>query len=103
MSNKISDFYGKVSKCHCTNSDPAKPMGCSECFSRGYVAECLHCLGKGQVEEPVAGGNGKMFATCPSCGGRGKFGVNKPSDWDTLHPPVIEEVPAPEQELVAAV
>lgn len=88
---KIQDYYGKISKCFCTNSDPKTPMACARCFSRGFVAECLACQGTGQVEEPVAGaGKGTMKSTCSVCGGKKCFAVNKPADWDKLHPPVEE-------------
>jgi hypothetical protein len=92
---KIQDLHGKVEKCNrCTNADPAKPMSCSLCYCRGYVAECLQCSGKGMIEEPVVGGaKGTMTATCPSCGGARCFGVNKPADWDQTHP---EAIPQPD-------
>jgi hypothetical protein len=45
----------------------------------------------------MAGGPGVMSATCSSCGGVGKFGVNKPADWDETHP-----VAVPEEALVTA-
>lgn len=87
----IKDLHGKIEKCWCTNSDPAKPMPCSRCFCRGFVAECLQCSATGQIEEVVVGGaKGTMKSTCPGCGGTKVFGVNKPADWDTLHPPVPE-------------
>lgn len=88
---KISDYWGKVSKCHCTNSDPNTPMSCARCFCRGYVAECLACQGTGQIEEPVAGAmKGTMKSTCGVCGGKKVFAINKPADWDATHPPVEE-------------
>lgn len=103
MDTSISAFRGKVSLCSCTNHDPAKPVGCNRCYSRGYLAECLGCMGTGQKEEPVAGGNGTMKSTCPICGGSGSMGVNKPADWDALHPVAVAEevVPAAEPELAA--
>jgi hypothetical protein len=85
---KISDFHGKVSTCFCTNHLQNQPMGCDRCYCRGYVAECLGCNGTGQKTESVAGGNGVMQTTCPACGGKKVFGVNKPADWDATHPPV---------------
>jgi hypothetical protein len=91
---KISDLHGKVEKCWCTNSDPAKPMPCQRCFCRGYVAGCLQCNATGQIEEAVAGGaKGTMAVTCPGCGGTKVFGVNKPADWDITHP---ESIPQPD-------
>lgn len=90
----ISDFYGKIDKCNCcTNSKPDEPMPCNACFCRGYVAECLSCRGTGQKTEAVAGGAGEMRVTCNACGGKAKFAVNKPADWDILHP-AVEEVAA---------
>jgi DnaJ-class molecular chaperone len=85
---KISDFHGKVSTCFCTNHLQNQPMGCDRCYCRGYVAECLGCNGTGQKTESVAGGNGVMQTTCPACGGKKVFGVNKPADWETTHSPV---------------
>ena len=98
MSMKISDFHGAVSKCpQCTNDNPETPMSCARCFCRGFLAQCLRCLGKKQIEEPVAGAaKGTMKSTCEICGGKGEFATNKPADWDVLHP---AEVPA---ETVAA-
>lgn len=88
---KLSDYRGKVSKCHCTNSDPETPMPCNACFCRGYTAECLACKGSGQNIVPVAGGSGEMKSTCSVCGGKGKFGVNKPTDWDITHPADVSD------------
>lgn len=85
----ISDFYGKVSRCRCTNHDPETPMPCPDCFCRGYVAQCLRCMGSGMFKEPVAGAKGEMQVTCGICGGKGKYGVNKPKDWDVLNPPPV--------------
>lgn len=101
---KITDFRGKVSKCSCTNSNPATPMSCNRCFSRGFLAECLRCMASGQIEEPVAGGNGTMKSTCAVCGGSGHLGVPKPEDWDALHPVAaeVEAAPAGEGTLAAA-
>jgi len=90
----IKDYHGAVKKCHCSNSDPETPMTCNVCFCRGYTAECLACKGKGQTVVPVAGGSGEMLSTCSACGGKGFYGVNKPTDWDILHP-VEVETPAP--------
>jgi hypothetical protein len=93
---KLSDYHGAVSRCdRCTNWDPTQPMSCSKCFCRGYVAACLACEGKGQVEEPVAGAaKGTMKSTCNTCGGKRSFPVPKPKDWDILHPaeaPALQE------------
>lgn len=87
----IKDLHGRVERCICTNWNPDMPMTCQWCFSRGYVAECLACSGAGMKEEPVAGSNGTMKSTCASCGGKGKFGVNKPADWDITHPEQQQE------------
>lgn len=75
-------------------------MPCERCKCRGYVAQCLACLGKGQTEVPVAGGSGLMKSTCSTCGGGGTFPINKPADWDIFHPAVVEEVTA--EQLAAA-
>jgi hypothetical protein len=92
----IKDYHGAVSKCAaCSNADPETPMHCPQCFCRGYVAECLACKGAGQTIVPVAGGSGEMKSTCSVCGGKGKFGVNKPADWDILHPAEVAEVEVP--------
>ncbi len=88
----ISDFYGKKSRCHCTNDDPSTPMPCERCYCRGYTAECLSCKGAGQTVVPVAGGSGEMKSTCSICGGKGRFGVPKPADWDILHPAETADV-----------
>lgn len=86
--NEISAYYGKVSRCACTN--PEIPEPCNKgCFCRGYVAQCLRCMGTGLFKEPVAGASGEMSVTCGICGGKGKFGVNKPKDWDILNPPPV--------------
>jgi hypothetical protein len=91
---KIQDLHGHVEKCWCTNADPAKPMPCARCFCRGFVAACLQCNATGQIEEAVVGGaKGTMLTTCPGCGGTKVFGVNKPADWDLLHP---EAIPQPD-------
>jgi hypothetical protein len=91
----IKDFHGAVTKCGaCSNADPETPMPCPICFCRGYVAQCLACKGEGQTIVPVAGGSGEMKSTCSVCGGKGRFGVNKPQDWDILHPGEVE-TPAP--------
>lgn len=89
---KMSDLHGNVTRCTCTNWNPETPTSCKWCFSRGYVAECLGCSGEGMKTESVAGGNGTMKVTCPSCGGLGKFGVNKPADWDARHPEQAQEL-----------
>lgn len=88
---KISDLHGKIERCWCTNWDKDRPMPCDRCFCRGYVAECLQCSASGMVSESVAGGAGKMNATCPGCGGKKHFGVNKPADWDAPHPEQAKE------------
>jgi hypothetical protein len=90
---KLSDYFGAVQKCpQCTNSNPETPMNCVRCFCRGFLAQCLRCQGKKQIEEPVAGAaTGTMKSTCGICGGKGEFAVNKPQDWDRLHP---AEIPA---------
>lgn len=87
----IKDLHGAVTRCTCTNWNPETPTSCKWCFSRGYVAECLSCSGKGMKEEPVAGASGKMSVTCASCGGSGRYGVNKPADWDITHPEQKQE------------
>jgi DnaJ-class molecular chaperone len=63
------------------------------------VAQCMACEGKGQVVQKMAGGPGTMSATCSMCGGVGKFGVNKPADWEETHP---KQLVAPEQEAAVA-
>jgi|SRR6185437_1846368 len=90
---KLSDYFGAVIKCpQCTNDNPATPMSCVRCFCRGFLATCLRCEGKKQIEEPIAGAaQGSMKSTCGMCGGKGEFAVSKPSDWDLLHPAVEEE------------
>ena len=95
----LADYKGRVDKCdRCTNSNPETPMDCRKCFSRGYVAECLKCMGKKQIQEGVAGtNNGTMWVTCPLCGGSGCFAVNKPADWDILHPEPVVEAKTPEE------
>jgi hypothetical protein len=102
---ELKDYRGRVTRCGtCTNYDPEQPMACNRCFCRGYVAECLACAGKGAVEQPVAGGvSGMMTSTCHICAGKGIFGVNKPEDWDILHPAVEEPEPeaAPVEEVAA--
>lgn len=84
----IKDYYGRVTKCACTNPD--LPESCQKgCFCRGYVAECLMCMKSGMIEENVAGASGRMKVTCSACGGKGIFACNKPSDWDILHPETV--------------
>jgi len=98
----IQQFHGAVSKCSCGIADHPEGTGqraCAICFGRGFVAECLACEGKGQISQKMAGGPGMMSATCSSCGGIGKFGVNRPADW--VDEPAA--VPEPEsKETVAA-
>ena len=85
MKGNISDYHGEVSICGCgIYKNPNKPRekACKFCFDRGFVAKCLGCDGKGQIEEKMAGGPGKMMSTCLACGGIGSFGVNKPQYWE---------------------
>jgi len=94
---KLTDFHGVVSRCHCTNPDV--PMGCKNCFSRGFVAVCLACSGTGQTTVPVAGAAaGDMKSTCDKCGGSGTFSVRKPDNWDEEHAPVVETVAVVEED-----
>lgn len=89
MKNNISDYHGEVSICGCGIYEHPEKQGekaCKFCFGRGFVAQCLNCDGKGQIEEKMAGGPGKMKSTCLACGGVGSFGVNKPEYWDDQHP-----------------
>lgn len=90
---QIKDYHGAVIKCpQCTNSNPATPMNCVRCFCRGFLATCLACMGKKQIEEPIAGAaKGTMKSTCNTCAGKGEFAVNKPADWDKLHPEEVQE------------
>ena len=83
MAINLTDYHGKVRKCEfCKIAEGMKPeAGCSHCFGRGYLAKCMVCDGKGQREEPMAGGPGFMKSTCGPCGGTGAFGVNKPDNW----------------------
>lgn len=93
----ISDNYGVISRCHCTNPD--LPEHCRNCMCRGFVAACLACSATGQTTEPVAGVNtGTMKATCPACGGTGKFAVKKPADWDAEHAEPVEQSKVEEDE-----
>lgn len=105
---KISDLHGNVERCWCTNWDPTRPMPCDRCFCRGYVAACLQCNATGMTTEAVAGGAGKMQVTCPGCGGKKVFGVNKPAEWDARHPEQAQEMldaaaAVPEPEIGAGV
>ena len=98
----IQQFHGVVSKCSCGLADHPEGTGeraCKICFGRAFVAECTACDGPGQTTQKMAGGPGFMSATCICCGGTGKFGVNKPADWDETHPAATPETSA---ELVAA-
>ncbi len=98
----IQQFHGVVSKCSCGLADHPEGTGeraCKICFGRAFVAECTACDGHGQTTQKMAGGPGFMSATCICCGGTGKFGVNKPADWDETHPAATPETSA---ELVAA-
>ena len=99
----IQQFHGVVSKCSCGLADHPEGTGeraCKICFGRGFTASCLKCDGNGQYQERVAGAvEGFMGVTCIACGGVGRFGVNKPADWDETHPVAAPETSA---ELVAA-
>lgn len=91
----ISMYHGEVSPCDCGLYEHPEGTGeraCRICFHRGFVAACTACDGKGKVEQKMAGGPGTMSATCSICGGVGKFGVNKPADWDETHPKEIAQV-----------
>ena len=77
----ISDFHGKVSKWSACRNAEGQEQSCGICFSRGFVAECMGCEGRGHRIENMAGGPGTFKSTCPACGGRGTFGVNKPANW----------------------
>ncbi len=93
----ISAFHGEVSKCSCGLADHPEGTGeraCGLCFGRAFVASCTACDGKGKVEQKMAGGPGTMSATCSICGGVGKFGVNKPADWEETHP---AQIPVPQE------
>ena len=102
-SSDISRFHGRVTKCDCGLADnPSRDSlrVCAFCFGRAFVAECLHCDGKGQIEEKVAGSAaGTMKSTCNACGGIGKFAVNRPADWVD---PVPETTVQEEQQTTAA-
>ncbi len=92
MSN-IQQYHGEVSVCSCgiyEHPEGTGERGCKLCFNRGFVAACTACDGKGQVMQKMAGGPGTHTATCNICGGVGRFGVNKPADWDETH---LKEVP----------
>lgn len=100
MYEDIRKYHGEVRICGCHIYDPElgrvnperiSEKACRQCFARGFVAQCLNCDGKGQIEEKMAGGPGKMKSTCLACGGVGSFGVNKPDYWDDQHP---KEAPA---------
>ena len=77
----ISDYHGPVSKCTSCRNAEGQEQSCPNCFSRGYVAQCLGCDGKGHTIIAMAGGPGTMKSVCAPCGGRGSFGVNKPANW----------------------
>lgn len=96
---KIQDLHGAIERCWCTNWDTARPMPCDRCFCRGYVAACLQCNATGMVNEAVAGSHGRMSVTCPGCGGKKVFGVNKPADWDARHPEQAKELEAANEEV----
>ena len=98
----ISAYHGEVKPCDCGLYEHPERMGeksCRQCFGRGFTASCTGCEGTGQILEKMAGGPGTMSATCSFCGGNGKFGVNKPANWDETHPAAVPETSA---ELVAA-
>ena len=87
----IAKYHGEVSKCHCGIADNPEKIGeraCKQCLSRGFVAKCKGCDGKGETTQKMAGGPGSHTATCNFCGGSGLFAVNKPADWAE---PVKEE------------
>ena len=93
----ISQYHGAVRKCTCGLADNPERVGeraCPQCKGRGFVAACKACDGKGQVEQDMAGGPGKMKSTCIPCGGSGLFAVNKPADWDERHPEQAKEAEA---------
>ena len=97
-SENISKYHGVVSPCDCgTYAHPERQgeRSCRICFGRGFVADCTACNGKGKNEVPVNGSDpslGVMASTCNKCGGIGKFGVNKPADWQDEPPaPVAQE------------
>jgi hypothetical protein len=98
----ISAYHGEVSACSCGIYEHPERTGeraCRACFNRGFVAVCTACDGQGQIEQKMAGGPGTMKATCSLCGGGGRYGVNKPADWDETHP---KELAVPEQEAAVA-
>lgn len=98
----IQQYHGEISPCDCGLYEHPEKTGersCRICFGRAFVAQCTACEGKGQVEQKMAGGPGTMKATCSLCGGVGKYGVNKPKDWEETHP---KEVIATEQEATVA-
>lgn len=93
----ISQYHGEVSECSCGIYRSPEKQGqraCTHCFGRGFVAQCKACNGKGQVEQDMAGGPGKMSSTCIPCGGTGSFGVNKPADWTDAQPEIEAEAVA---------
>ena len=96
MANDISKYHGEVSVCECGLYEKVKGenaviphpekqslRACGHCFGRGFLAQCKACNGKGQVEQDMAGGPGKMSSTCIPCGGKGSLGVKQPADWKT--------------------
>jgi hypothetical protein len=97
----ISQFHGEISKCDCGLADHPEGTGeraCVFCYGRGFVAACKGCNGTGKHEVAVNGTDktlGVMSSTCSLCGGKGKFGVNRPKDWvDAPKEEAIPEVAA---------
>ena len=75
---KLTDLHGPVSKCKmCVPALNIHHQFCQFCLSRGYVALCLNCDGKGKMRVPVGGSIGEMDSTCNYCGGKGHFPSKK--------------------------
>jgi hypothetical protein len=90
---KLTDYHGPVRKCEmCLPAINIHKQFCQWCMSRGYLATCLACDGKGKTRVPVQGSIGEMDSTCTLCGGKGTFPASKAA-YDLTHPdePVEEK------------
>ena len=83
----VARYRGSVRKCEfCKNADLPLPLRtpCKFCLTRGYVAQCLNCDGKGTKVLPAVWDNGasEHGSTCDICGGIGVL----PATESEFHP-----------------
>lgn len=89
----LTKYHGPARKCEfCLPAVNIHKQFCQHCMSRGYLATCLNCDGKGKLRVPVAGSLGEMDSTCTLCGGTGTFPASE-KQFLSEHPGTAQESP----------